>query len=339
MKVSVFITIDTEHSIGGALQDSNLKPVGNETRIFGKIKNKEYGIPLIMDIAERQSIPLTFFVEVFSRSYFGEEETARVCEYILNRGHDIQLHLHPLFLNFDSPNPADQVYKPTITSYDLHTQTEMIREGKELLFRYGVKNFIAFRAGGFAANLDTLKALRGNGFLIDSSLNRCYLGSPCMLIGYDINDVKRIHGIWEFPITNFLAYSPAGRRSLKPLDINGVSFYEIRRVLEDSITHGPSNIMIIMHSFSFIQPLDNQYTRAYPRWGVIRRFERLCRFLAERSDRYQVKSLGSLDKSSLQKMDALSNHNLSPMPFVYTVLRLFEQGMQRALLWKNCIKK
>ena len=339
MKVSVFITIDTEHSVGGALQDSSLKPVGNERRIFGKIKNKEYGIPLIMDIAERHSISLTFFVEVFSRSYFGEEETARVCEYILNRGHDIQLHLHPLFLNLTDSNLKSPVYKATLHSYSLEEQASMIREGQDILMRNGAKKPIAFRAGGFAANWNTLKALAMNGFLVDSSLNRRYLGSPCMLNGCDINDVKRMDGIWEFPITNFMEFSPSGRRNAKPLDINGVSFYEIKRVLKNSITHGPSNIMIIMHSFSFIQPLDNQYKSAYPRRTIIRRFERLCRFLAERSDRYRVKSLGSLDESSLQKMDALSNHNLPPMPFVYTVLRLFEQGMQRALLWKNRIKK
>lgn len=66
-KTNVFITVDTEHSIGGAFSNPNLKPVGNEKRIYGKIGNKYYGIPLIMDIADEYGIPLTFFVEVMNK--------------------------------------------------------------------------------------------------------------------------------------------------------------------------------------------------------------------------------------------------------------------------------
>lgn len=99
-KVTVFITVDTEHSIGGAFSDPKLKPVGNEKRIFGKIGDKTYGIPLIMDIADADKIPTTFFVEVLNKHHFGEAETREVCKYILDRGHDVQLHLHPNYLTF-----------------------------------------------------------------------------------------------------------------------------------------------------------------------------------------------------------------------------------------------
>ncbi|MBW2738493.1 MAG: hypothetical protein JRE64_06500 [Deltaproteobacteria bacterium] len=329
MKVSVFITIDTEHSVGGALQDSSLKPVGNERRIFGKIKNKEYGIPLIMDIAERHSISLTFFVEVFSRSYFGEEETSRVCEYILNRGHDIQLHLHPLFLNFDSPNPADQVYKPTMTSYDLHTQTEMIRDGKRLLFRYGVNNLIAFRAGGFAANLDTLKALQENGFLIDSSLNRYYLRTHCKLHALDINDISEVEGIWEIPVTNFFEFLVLGGGRPKPLDINGISFLEMKSILRSALTDGPFNITFLMHSFSFVHNSGVENKKARPRYQVIRRFEQLCRFLSDNAENYTVRTFGSLKQYELSVMNKKANHILPRVSSILSIIRLFEQAKER----------
>ena len=48
-KVNVFLTVDTEHSIGGAFSDPALQPVGNARRIFGRLGGKEYGIPLQMD--------------------------------------------------------------------------------------------------------------------------------------------------------------------------------------------------------------------------------------------------------------------------------------------------
>jgi len=77
-RINVFITVDTEHSIGGAFRDKNLKPVGNEKRIWGKIGEKSFGIPLMMDIVETFDIRLTFFVEVLNKHYFGEDETKKV---------------------------------------------------------------------------------------------------------------------------------------------------------------------------------------------------------------------------------------------------------------------
>ena len=92
--VNVFITIDTEHSIGGALENPQLQPVGNEKCIFGKIGGREFGIPLIMDIAESYGLKVVFFVEVFNHIFFGPDETRRVVDYILERGHDVQLQVH-----------------------------------------------------------------------------------------------------------------------------------------------------------------------------------------------------------------------------------------------------
>ena len=45
--VNIFITVDTENSIGGSFNDTKLKPVGNEKTIFAKREDKYFGIPLI----------------------------------------------------------------------------------------------------------------------------------------------------------------------------------------------------------------------------------------------------------------------------------------------------
>lgn len=329
MKVNVFITVDAEHSIGGAFSDQTLSPVGNDRRIFGKIGNKEYGIPLIIEIARRYDLPLTFFVEVFSKSYFGEDETKKVCDYILDKGYEIQLHLHPLFLNFGRPNPKELFYEATINSYNEDTQAEMIEAGKDILIRYGVKEPIAFRAGGFAANIDTLKALRRNGFLIDSSLNRRYLGAPCMLNALDINDICEVDGVWELPITNFLEFSWLAGGRPKPLDINGVSFQEIKSVLEKASENGPGNVTILMHSFSFIQNSDVQYQKMRTRWRVIQRFEKLCKFLANNQNTYIVRTVGTLSQNNLVIMNRKSNHVLPRVSTLPSMVRLVEQTIER----------
>ena len=56
------------------------------------------------------------------------------------------------------------------------------------MIKYGASIPIAFRAGNFAADNNTLLALKENGFLIDSSYNNCYLGNPCRIDNFEIND-------------------------------------------------------------------------------------------------------------------------------------------------------
>jgi len=324
-KINVFITVDTEHSIGGAFGDPKLKPVGNEKHILGKIGTKYYGIPLIMDIAEASNLTLTFFVEVLSTCYFGEEETKKVCEYIVNRGHDVQLHLHPNYLNFTLDNPLEKKYSDFIGTYPIEKQVELINEGIEILIQNGVPKPIAFRAGCFAANEETLRALKAVGVLIDSSYNKTYLGDTCLLDNKGINDLTYLNEIWEFPITNFVESIKLRPKRFKPLDINGVSFQEMKYILNQAKEGGPHNITIIMHSFSFLKPYDFQYNKVKPRWHVIGRFENLCNFLKENQREFDVKTFGSLNIEKLNQMALQSVHTLPQVPSLFSIMRGFQQ--------------
>ena len=316
MKVNIFITVDTEHSIGGAFQNPKLKPVGNDRRIFGRKGNKEYGIPLIMDIADRYGIPLTFFVEVLNKYYFGENESREVCRYIIDRGHDVQLHLHPNYLNFTLPNPRQIKFSDLIGSYGLEKQIEILEDGKSILVKNGLAEPIAFRAGCFGVNSDTLKALKKCGFLIDSSYNAAYLGGPCLLKDKKINDLTDFEGIWEFPVTNFLEPGLFGMERFKPMDVNGVSFPAMQEVLKKAVTAGPRNVTIILHSFSFLMPFDLQYKRVKPRFRVIRWFDKLCAFLKNNENIFNPITFGSLSEKDLSDLTLHTSnyfHSVGPL--------------------------
>ena len=294
-KPNVFITIDTEHSIGGAFADPALKPVGNDKRIYGRVDGKEYGIPLIMDIADRYGIPLTFFVEVLNKYYFGEDETREVCEYILGRGHDVQLHLHPNYLNFREENPGAQRYRDNMSAYSLEEQSALIAEGKELLTRYCGRAPVAFRAGNYGADANTLKALKANSILMDSSYNAAFSKHGRRIHTEQLNDAVEIDGVWELPITNFIENIPLRGERLKPLDINGVSLAEMKAVIHQAIDgRGPRSLTLILHSFSFLKAKDVQYRECAVRKYVIERFEGLCRTLAELGDRVWCRGFSGL---------------------------------------------
>jgi len=324
-KINVFITVDTEDSIGGAFKDANLKPVGPEKRVFGEIENKEYGIPLIMDIASRYECHITFFVETVNKYCFGEEETRKVCQYILNHGHDVQLHIHPEYLNFTLTDPRQMKFSDRIGNYKIEKQIELLREGIRILTENGAPRPIAFRAGGFAANEDTLNALREIGFLIDSSYNRAYLQNPCLFEDNGTNDLSYQNGIWEFPVTNFIESTKLRPKRFMPMDINGVDFHEMKFVLNQAKTKGPRNITIVLHSFSFIKPYDVQYNEVRPRWNVIRRFEKLCHFLKEKSNDFEVRTFDSLDQKILTQWAQESIHHFPRVPSNLSIMRGFQQ--------------
>lgn len=324
--VNVFITVDTEHSIGGAFANPALSPVGNARRIFGRIGVKEYGIPLQMDIADRFGLKLVFFVEVFNRHFFGPDETRQVVETILHRGHDVQLHLHPNYLNFTLPRPQDLKFSDLCGAYPLEQQVEMLAEARQMLIECGAPAPVAFRAGCFGANADTLTALADNGFVLDSSYNQAYLGGPCLLPDWGLNDLAEEGGIFELPVTNFVENSSIRAKRTMPLDINGVSFEEMRQVLEASRRgDGPRNVTVILHSFSFVKGYDVQYKRVRPRWNVIRRFERLCRFLAEHSSDFKVRTFCDLKRNDLVDM---VHDRCDTMPEVPAYLSLARFGGQ-----------
>lgn len=327
VKTRVFITVDTEHSIGGAFQDPTFKPVGNDLRIFGKIQGREFGIPMIMDIADEFGLPVVFFLEVLNYHYFGKDETRKVCEYILGRGHDVQLHLHPNYLNFKEPLPGLLKYRDNMAFYSSEDQYRLISEGRSLLMEYGVSNPVAFRAGNFGADHNTLQALAENDFKFDSSYNLAYpytmqdIKKDCV-----INDLTAMGSILELPVTCFEENIPCIRRRIKPLDINGAGFGEIREILEYCNKKHFSCVTIILHSFSFYQARDPQYHSVRIIHPVIKRFRKLCHYLSRQNDQFDVVCFKSCPKFYSQVPQEEEKHHIPNASICNSFIRYAEQA-------------
>ena len=331
--VKIFITIDVETSIGGAFaKPDKLRPVGADKRIYGQIGKREFGIPLIIDILNKHNLKATFFVEPFCSFYFGEKIIKEICHYILNRGHDVQLHLHPNYQIFKCPDWQErakrkELFPDIIAKYTLDEQINLIKQGKKILEKYGIKP-IAFRAGCFGANLNTLMALKENDFLIDSSYNLSFLGKTCFIHSLHLtshlsrftshpslltshispltshvspltylNDLTLINGIYELPITNCYDFKIGNFKRLRTLDICAVSFYEMKKILRYALKKGPKHITFILHSFSLIKKRDVQYKTARPNFIVINRFKKLCEFLSRNKNLFKVITLSQFAQS------------------------------------------
>lgn len=311
--VNVFITIDTECSIGGALNDPNKKPVSPERAILGRVDSSCYGTPPIMDILERNGLRGTFFVEVLASQVVDRQQITDAYAQIVSRGHDTQLHLHPVYhyyrlLQQDCITRSQLPEHPDlIGTLPLSDQVQLLREGIALFRAITGKSPVAFRAGGYGANQSTLTALSQVGIDYDSSFNAAAVGRSCFIDAQNPSNIPwRVGPVWEVPLTNFRVGFGAVR-GFKPLDVAGVSWLEIMRVLNSAERSNSPAVVVILHSFSFLKRKDVQFEGARADHLVIKRFEELCKYLKRNAQRFRVTTFGDRPQFNNLPADQLPN--------------------------------
>ncbi|BAO45445.1 polysaccharide deacetylase family protein [Thiolapillus brandeum] len=292
----IYLTIDTEcreeRLRGGRL----LPAAGYDMRVWGRFSNQEQelGIPLIMDEFEACGLRGSFYVDPFGADYFGRDALRRVCETIMQRGHDIQLHAHPVQQQADwitrkvDPPPDD------MAAYDLDQQQQLLTRGKQVLIDCGVPgdNLVSFRAGNFGANNDTWRAMAKCGLSISSNYNPCYRTRNSKLewpeLEVELFDTGE--GVWELPISNFV--EPGG--GYRHLQITAVSLAEMKDLLCKAEKMGVRELTIVTHSFEFmyLESVENRTGRLNR--VNFSRLRGLCRFLADNAHRFKVETVAEL---------------------------------------------
>ncbi len=304
MKTRVYITVDTETSMGGAWASDQLRPLPATRRIFCRIGNADHGIGWICDELARYGMQATFFCETLSNLVLGDDDTRSYLDYLLHRGQDVQLHAHPNFhfyaqwlearrrgLPFDRSAVSDN-----LGALALPAQRQILSEACAIFRRFTGRSPTAFRAGGYMASLDTLGLLRELGFTVDSSFNPAYqqLGS---FAGQPLapNCVKWLGGLWEVPVTVALQGLPEPWKPnrYRHLEVSALSLAEMRHCLLRLHEAGAQEAVIVMHSFSGVKPADLQYSAMRPDRIVMGRFRGLLAFLARHPERFTVSALGS----------------------------------------------
>jgi len=302
--VNVCLTVDTECSLGGAWENPRWKPVDPEKAILGRIGSKLYGVPLIMDILEEHDLRATFFTEVLVSDVFGTSVLAEACASIRARGHDPQLHLHPVFHYYHLSRQGHiqpdglPVSMDIIGSLPLETQLQLLQKGRSFFRDIFGSDPTAFRAGCYGGSLSTLDALGKIGIRYDSSFNAAYIGRTCLMNSKEpTNAPWRSGRVWEIPVTTFET-GAWPLRGLKPLEVSAVSLWEMQKVLDQLENLGQETVTMVLHSFSFVKRDDIQFGGMRPDNLVIRRFQGLCRFLRCNRNRFRVLTFSKLPEPS-----------------------------------------
>ncbi|MBW2092683.1 MAG: polysaccharide deacetylase family protein [Deltaproteobacteria bacterium] len=296
----IFITIDVECSMGGAWADPSLKPIPPRLGMMGEYNGRFLGIPLICDILERYGLKATFFVEPFNDELGYPGETEPVCRYLVDRGQDVQLHIHPNHYHYGlhragKPHPkTDQM-----ADLSIDAQRALIEEGAARLERWTGRRPVAFRAGNMAASEETLMALSQAGIHIDSSYTFPYLGAQCRFQDREkYNGTKWYGDVLEVALSGFQQRPiPGLLKPAQPVDLMGTSFPECREAVRRICAAG-ADAVVILHSFSLFKVRDVQYHSGRLNRVVTRRFEKFCRWLAVNSGKYPCRTFLALSGST-----------------------------------------
>lgn len=252
----VMVTVDVE-----SYERGNGNP---DKQIWGKQPDGEHGIRRIMDLLQKHRLKGVFYLNVYEAAKFGEPQIAAVARVINERGHDLELHTHPF--------PMYGVR--TMQRADFDRQVEILQHGKQMIRAWTGKTVVAHRAGAFAANLDTLRAVHAAGLVVDSSLSP---STPRTTLSHQLpasNLPRVLYGVVELPITFYSQLRLGKWQSLQFLDVESTSLGEFKSVIRQFRNARFPIVNIMMHSFSFVRDgTENQ--------ALEQKFDQLLEFLAK----------------------------------------------------------
>lgn len=258
-----------------------------ERDILGRTPDGDFGIAYQMDVLERHGLRGVFLVEALHADALGQRFLVETVSAVRDRGHDVQLHVHPEWCSGGGRNGLTRC----LWELPLHDQATLIERGRQNLRDAGAGDVCAFRAGSYGANFDTLAALRQLGIAFDTSYNPALLGTHCHLFTERpwLQPVEH-DGVIELPIS---CLADGGTR-LRHTQLAACSSRELEAALLHAARAGWFTFVIVLHSFELIRR--HPHTgRARPDPIMVRRFDRLCRFLAAHRELFRTPLLRELD--------------------------------------------
>lgn len=318
--LNVLITIDTEIWCDG-WNDLDAKfPDAFRRYVYGPTRKGQYALPRTLDILNEHGLTAAFFVEPLFAARFGQGPLDELVGLITDAGQEIQLHMHTEWV--DEVNDPDL---PVVTHkhqflrmFSREEQTQLIRYGKHRLEKAGVANISAFRAGNFALNADTLYALAANGISIDTSYNPgSTIGVADIAPGRVLHQAKFINGVFEYPVSTY--NDGRGRRHLQ---LTACSFREFEHLLWQALERNWESLVIVSHNFELLSSPNKARQDTF----VVRRFHRLCEFLARNKDSFNTTGFHQLEPRACHT-------NPTPLNSAIwrTGLRITEQVSRRLL--------
>jgi hypothetical protein len=311
MPTRVLLTVDTEltwghYARGGSWQEN----------LACSYEAAGVGVPWQLERLREHGLKACFFVDPMPAMVYGLEPIRRMVEPILAAGQEVQLHIHPFWQSVAEGVTEGANFE--LTCFGAEDQRDLVETARDLLVEAGAPAPIAFRSGSYAANAATLGAVRAAGMRYDSSHNGSHHPVPSELpLDPACIAPVEIGGIVEIPVTQ-IEDSP-GR--LRHLQLCAVSAEEFESAFDHALAEGNPLVTIVSHSFELASRDGQRANRT-----LVRRFERLCALLADRSEELPTAWFSDLDDLPLARA-------ATPLPA--RSLRSARRKVQQ--LWSNAV--
>lgn len=333
-RTRVYLTVDVEGAeervVGGRLVPAQ----GYDLRVWGRFENqsRDLGVGLLMTELERCGLRATFFTEVFGAHTFGFDGLREVCGEIRGRGHDVQLHTHPVQRRARYRTLGEAPAKDSVADYPRAEQAKLLAEGLALLVASGVPRgeLLAYRAGHYGANNETWAAMADVGLVVSSNYNPCYFDKTCKMrfAGSAPGLFSAESGVYELPISNFVERGGGYRH----LQITAVSLGEMKSHLLQARRLGIEEVTLVTHSFELCHIDSVEGRRGRVNSVNLLRLRGLAEFLRDNAADFEVETVGAL-AARLAAGDARPEDRSPPeMPRGrrrHKARRLFEQAYKR----------
>ncbi|OCC22759.1 hypothetical protein MB02_15230 [Croceicoccus estronivorus] len=320
----VLITIDTEYSAGLYARGSGRDRLRNfDVAIACRGKNgEETGIHYQMDVFDRHGIRAVFFVDPMPALVWGQDAVDQVVKPIMERGHEVQLHLHTEWLAFAENNPLGDRTGRNMQDFTREEQRILLDYGAEKLVAAGAPFPLAFRAGNYGANDDTLLALADCGIVYDSSFPAGLVGGDCAVGLPPGNCMPVSRGpVAELPIAAIEAVGGGYRHG----QITALSAWEMQAAVRHAALGGWPAFVLVSHSFELFNRV-----RGVANVVVRRRFERFCTWLGA-CGIARGTGFAALDLDPCNGPEAGKAAKLLPHNALRTMHRMAEQLVSKGL--------
>ncbi|MFA5990182.1 MAG: hypothetical protein WC803_11345 [Sphingomonas sp.] len=315
MPAKVLITVDTELSAGNQLRGMSAR-ANFESSVLGRCAAGDFGICWQMERLEAMGLCATYFVDPMPALVHGGQIIADIVGPILERGHEVQMHIHTEWLQWAKTSPVDGRLGRNIADFSYNDQLTLLTIARDLLEAAGAPRPIAFRAGNYGANEDSLKALAALGIAWDASVNPAYLGDTCQILADPAQGGGAMrHAVALLPVAG-LNDVPG---HFRPAQICAISAAEMRAALHHAAATCHPAFVIVTHSFEMLTR-----DRARPNRAVTARFEEMCRNISRHT------GLISTGFSALDPV-ALCAHPTNPARLGPNYLRTARRAAEQAL--------
>jgi len=282
MATNVLLTIDTE-----LIWRSNVERASWQDMFARSYDPAGVGVPYQLRKLAEHRLKAVFFVDPMPALHFGIEPVKRMIGPILDAGQSVELHLHPQWASLEDGKPTRSF---ELIDYSEAEQRDLLERGIALLMEAGAPRPIAFRAGSYAANDATLRALSSLGMRYDSSHNGSAHPWPSIISLPIAAIVPVIHeGLTEIPVTTI--GEPAG---LRHMQICALSYSEMGAALRHAADQAHPVVTIVGHSFELAARNGRRANRVH-----LGRFDKLCAFLGQNREEMPTCTFADLEELPL----------------------------------------